>query len=110
MLIRVERFNIEVLLRPFRLVKHVLDALDERRARRLRDEFGRRLWLLSWHQQPDRRWRARLSGPGLVCTIERSARTRRRAIGRTARAMSRIMAHQARTEPAGVRCPDPPSQ
>ena len=83
------------LLFPFRLWSRGLDDLDERRARRLRADLGQRRCLVSWHRLPEGAWRARLSGPGLVVTIERSARRRSRAIVRATRAMDRILAHHA---------------
>ena len=83
------------LLYPFRLWNRGLDDLDERRARGLRADLGRRRCLVSWHHVPEGGWRARLSGPGLVVTIERSARRRSRAIARATQAMDRILAHHA---------------
>src|SRR5438128_2094524 len=69
---------------PVRLVVAIVDFMDERVARRHRRVFGRRRLLLSWQREPDGRWKARLSGPGLVHTIERTGRSRRRAIARAA--------------------------
>lgn len=90
---------------PGRLVARVVDLLDERIARRRREEFGRRGWLLSWQREPDGRWKARLSGPEAVHTIERTATTRSRAIARSARAMTRLRSIRARL---GARTtPDP---
>jgi hypothetical protein len=71
------------------LPRRVLDVLDEQLAQGRRTTFGRRRRLLSWHREPDGRWQARLSGPELERTIERSARTRIWAIRRSARAMDR---------------------
>jgi hypothetical protein len=76
---------------PARLADWAFGTLDERRARRLREELGRRRWLVSWQRDPDGRWRARLSGPETPRTVERTARTRSRAIERAARAMGRIL-------------------
>ncbi len=75
----------------------LLDRLDERLALARRAEFGRRLWLLSWHRRPDATWTARLSGPGFERTVERSARTRAFAISRAARASGRIREFRERT-------------
>jgi hypothetical protein len=83
-------------LAPVRLVAAAADALDERGARRRRRELGRRGLLLSWQREPDGRWKARLSGPGLVQTLERTGRSRRRAIDRSARALDRLPALRAR--------------
>ena len=73
-----------------------LDWLDDRLARHRRHDFGRRSWLLSWSREPEGTWRARLSGPDLERTIERSARTRSWAIFRSARALARIRTFQSR--------------
>jgi hypothetical protein len=81
------------------VVNRALDRWDERQARRLRGSLGPRGWLVSWHADAERGWRARLSGPGLVVTIERTAPTRRAAIARATRAMNRILEHHAQTLP-----------
>ena len=70
---------------------HRLDQDDERRARLMRETLGHRLYLVSWEHQPDGLWMARLSGPGLVVTIERIEKSRGRAILRAERAMNRIL-------------------
>ena len=80
-----------------------LDGLDERLARARRQAFGRRCCVLSWQRELDGSWRARLSGPDLEMTIERSARTRACAIFRSARVLRRIRAFRARL----ATCPDP---
>lgn len=80
----------------FRPLAGALDLLDERLARRFRRRFGRRQRLLSWHREPDGRWRARLSCPDVVRTVERTASTRWRAITRSARALDRLPALRAR--------------
>jgi hypothetical protein len=92
-------------LAPYRLVLRFSDRIDERRARDRRRVFGRRLVILSWHRGSDGLWKARLSGPGLVCTIERSAPTRCRAISRSARAMARILTLRRGLEGPPVRDP-----
>ncbi len=81
-----------VLPRPIGAV----DRLDEQIARGRREAFGRRLWLLSWHRDPDGHWQARLSGPDLERTIERRALSRSWAIRRSERAMTRILAIRSR--------------
>ncbi|MGE3818702.1 MAG: hypothetical protein AB7I30_04655 [Isosphaeraceae bacterium] len=65
-----------------------LDWLDAHRARRRRQTFGQRGWLLSWSRDADGRWRARLSGPEFPRTIERSASNRVKAIERAAQALT----------------------
>jgi hypothetical protein len=78
-----------------RLAGWVRNGRDERHARRRRTQYGRRGWLVSWHLDPDGGWRARLSGPRAVRTIERSAPTRVAAIDRAGRAMLRLLAFRA---------------
>ncbi len=77
-------------------VSWIVDSVDERRALRLRDNFGRRRWLVSWHLQPEspgtRRWLARLSCPSLVFTLERTGKTRTEAIESAARALVQLLA------------------
>jgi hypothetical protein len=66
----------------------IFDRLDERRARRFRTVLGRRQWLVSWEWIGDGCWLARLSCPSLATTLERTGRTRTRAIGRATRALT----------------------
>ena len=61
---------------PLRAVSRAFDQRDERQACRRRATLGRRGWLVSWDQEPDGQWRARLSGPDVLHTIERVSRTR----------------------------------
>ena len=75
---------------PWDCFSGAVDWLDERAALRKRRAFGKRGWLLSWYLGADRRWRARLSGPEIVHTIERSGPTRASAIARSARALHRL--------------------
>jgi len=69
----------------------VLDRLDEGRARRLRVRLGKRLWLVSWNRHGDGLWRARLSCPSLVSTLERTATSRAQAIEHAVHALSRLL-------------------
>ncbi len=85
------------LARPLRAGLRRLDFDDERRALRVRETLGKRLCLVSWGREPDGTWRARLSGPGLVVTMERTARGRCRAIARAELAMRRVLASRAGT-------------
>ena len=79
---------------PFDFAFRVIDRRDEAFARRMRDELGRNNCLLSWRQDADSRWRARLSCSELSRTIERTAWTRAEAIERSSRARLRILAAQ----------------
>ncbi len=75
------------------------DRIDERRAIRRRDRFGRRRWLLSWGRAdaPDSGatgrgpWLARLSCPELPLTVERRGRSLRQAIGRAEAALTFLL-------------------
>ena len=58
----------------------MLDDIDEARAKKLRHEFGQKLWILSWYPSDKNSWLARLSGPGCPETIEQTGRTRSEAI------------------------------
>lgn len=61
---------------------------DERWARLMREEFGRRRWILSWQRREGADgWIARLSCPRLAETIEREGNSRCHAIGRANRAL-----------------------
>jgi hypothetical protein len=84
-------------------VRWIRDRLDERHARRLRAAFGRRRWIVSWHLEDLGRWRARLSCPALVSTLERTGRTRTEAIERAARAVHHVLSLQGRFHPQDVR-------
>jgi hypothetical protein len=70
----------------------VFDRLDERRARRRRLALGKRQWLVSWERAVDGGWRARLSCPSLVSTLERTGKTRTKAIDRSTRALTLLLA------------------
>ena len=74
------------------------DRHDERRAHERRSTLGTRRWLVSWQREPDCRWRARVSGPGVAHTVEGTGRTRIRAIGRAVAAMEQILVRRARLE------------
>jgi len=81
------------------------DGLDDLLARVARTRLGRRIWLVSWHRGPGRRWTARLSGPGVDRTVERSGLTRCGAVVRASLALSHL---QKRIAPASR--PRPPGQ
>lgn len=83
-------------LPPARFVAGLIDRRDEEGARRERVLLGRRGLLLSWQRGAAGGWTARLSGPGLVRTIERTAWSRARAITLAVRAFDRILALRVR--------------
>ncbi|GAC1469672.1 MAG: hypothetical protein NVSMB9_13740 [Isosphaeraceae bacterium] len=88
---------------PYWFLVRFLDRRDERQACSHREEFGGRRWVLSWHRRSDGLWTARLSGPEVVRTLERTARTRRKAIARAARAMSSLSARRSLLDPRAPR-------
>jgi hypothetical protein len=67
----------------------VRDWRDDRRARRLRLDYGRRHWLVSWRADGPDRFVARLSCPGWPETVERAGTSRLDAIRRADRALRR---------------------
>lgn len=67
------------------------DQQDDHEARRLRDEHGRRGWLLSWYRRDDG-WNARLSCPDDPDTHERQGPTRAEAIRSVVEALSAALA------------------
>lgn len=64
------------------------DRRDDRRARRRRDELGRRRWLVSWQSRRDGWWVARVSCPQDPETVERAGATRLDAIESAERALA----------------------
>lgn len=58
----------------------VMDQVDEARAVRLRTEYGRVKWLVSWYAQEDGFWLARLSCPHYEDTVEALGQSRCLAI------------------------------
>lgn len=91
---------------PLRLTRQLFDQLDESRARGLRQELGRKRWVVSWYRGGDRLWHARISGPGLKHTLVRGGPTRFHAIVRASAAMRRILWLRARIGPNPDRDPD----
>ncbi|MBX6316353.1 MAG: hypothetical protein IRY99_26095 [Isosphaeraceae bacterium] len=75
----------------YSLLQSLCDRLDERRARRLRERYGRSGWLVSWLRLEDGSWLARLSSPDLPDTCERTGRTRSEAIRRADEALLRLL-------------------
>ena len=85
------------------MLRTLRDEHDERWARLMRDEFGRRRWLLSWQPHgAGETWIARLSCPQLPETIEREGRSRCHAIGRANRAMAVALQEASRDDCQGV--------
>ena len=86
---------------PFRWIGGILDRRDERRARKLRLEYGRRLRILSWQRMRCGTWQARLSGPGLDRTVERIGSTRVRAAKAASEAMDHLFVMRYTLRPRG---------
>ena len=63
-----------------RTFSETMDSVDEARAVRLRNEYGRVRWIVSWHAQENGMWLARLSAPGIDDTVEAVAESRCDAI------------------------------
>ncbi len=85
-----------------------LDRKDECRARQMRQSLGLRRCVVSWERQHDGQWRARLSGPRIVVTIERTAKSRGLAILRAETAMNRILSsHPVNNMPPSPEIIDP---
>jgi hypothetical protein len=65
-----------------KIVAFLFDGSDEKQAIKLRADFGRIRWLLSWESEDDVTWIARISAPGAPRTIIRHGKTRVEAIER----------------------------
>ena len=65
-----------------KIVAFLFDGSDEKHAIKLRGDFGRIRWLLSWEPEDDGTWIARISAPGAPRTIIRHGKTRVEAIER----------------------------
>jgi hypothetical protein len=72
-------------------LQSMIDEYDERFARRRRQRYGLRGWLVSWYRQPGGRWLARLSCPDQPDTVERLGRTRCEAINRADAALRHVL-------------------
>lgn len=72
---------------PRRFLDALRDELDGELARRYRRALGKRRWLVSWAEEADGLWLARLSGPEYPDTVERTGRSRAEAIATAARAL-----------------------
>ncbi len=81
------------------------EEYDERWARWMREEFGRKRWILSWQRLGEGRgWLARLSCPEHPETVEVDGQSRCHAIGRAHRALEAILIparREAQRKPLG---------
>jgi hypothetical protein len=73
----------------------VMGEVDQKRAVKLRAEYGRVGWLLSWYPQEDEFWLVRLSSPNYPETVEALGQSRCLAIDSATRHMLDLLHHQA---------------
>lgn len=78
--------------------EEVQDQLDMARAVRLRNEYGRVRWLLSWYPQEDGFWLARLSCDRYPETVEALGQSRYLAIDSATRHLLSILHREAQSE------------
>ncbi len=78
--------------RPF---SEVMEDVDISRAVKMRTEYGRVKWLLSWYPQEDDFWLARLSCPNYPETVEALGQSRCLAIDSATRHMLDMLHKQA---------------
>lgn len=81
----------------------VMDNVDLARAVRMRGEYGQVKWLVSWHDQGDGLWLARISTPGIEDTVEALGQSRCLAIDSATRIVLDIIHREAAGE---SRCPE----
>ena len=78
--------------KPAQAIGEAREEYDERWARWMREEFGRKKWILSWHSLGGGSgWRARLSCPEHPETVEADGHSRCVAIGRAHRVLEAIL-------------------
>jgi hypothetical protein len=73
----------------------VMADVDQKRAVKLRNEYGRVGWLLSWYPQEDDFWLVRLSSPNYRETVEALGQSRCLAIDSATRHLLDLLHHQA---------------
>lgn len=78
-----------------RAYAQVMDNVDQSRAVRLRNEYGRVNWLVSWYPQEDGFWLARLSCPSVQDTVEALGQSRCLAIDSATRHILDLLHRQA---------------
>ena len=78
----------------------VMDQVDQARAVRLRTEYGRVKWLVSWYEQEDGFWLVRLSCPNYDETVEALGQSRCLAIDSATRHLLDLL-HRQSQESAG---------
>lgn len=73
----------------------VMDQVDHARAVRLRTEYGRVKWLVSWYEQEDGFWLVRLSCPNYDETVEALGQSRCLAIDSATRHLLDLLHRQS---------------
>lgn len=73
----------------------VMDNVDKQRAERIRREYGRVGWLVSWYKQEDGFFLARLSCPTIEDTLEAIGNSRCLAIDSATRTLLDMLQRQA---------------
>lgn len=72
-----------------------MDNVDLARAVRIRNEYGRVRWLVSWYPQEDGFWLARLSCPTIAETVEALGQSRCLAIDSATRHLLDLLHRQS---------------
>lgn len=78
-----------------RSFSQMMDNVDLSRAIRLRNEYGRVKWLVSWYAQEDDFWLARLSCPSIEDTVEALGQSRCLAIDSATRHLLDLLQRKA---------------
>ena len=81
--------------RKGRLFSEVMGDVDQSKAVKLRQEYGRVGWLVSWYPQEDEFWLARLSCPNYPETVEALGQSRCLAIDSATRHLLDLLHQQA---------------
>lgn len=81
-----------------------MDNVDRMRAERIRNEYGRVGWLVSWHWQEDEMWLVRLSCPKIDRTYEALGLTRCQAVDSATRSLLDAL-HNLATDESDEVCP-----
>lgn len=81
-----------------------MEKADVIRASRIRNEYGRVAWLVSWHEQENGLWLARLSAPKVEETIEALAQSRCQAIDMATRKILDIIHRMSSGEDCCPEC------
>lgn len=92
---------------PKKKFSELMDGVDEGRAERLRAEYGKVEWLVSWYKQEDGFWLARISTPKIEDTVEALGQSRCLAIDAATRHVLDILHKMASGESHCEKCGRP---